>query len=348
MRGRRPTFGNRDAQGQQRAVQVAAARKRRLAATQPPEPVASLVVDTPVGLDAVEPVQPLPVAVAGGSLPFVAGPPILPTTDEAVPLGWETDGSETLPPGRRFFSSGVQPPQPWQDQADTPLPLKVSEEQETAYHRGWREPPNLPPSDLDTAGASQPDPSATFVGEGAFSADATVVSPPEPVAGILAASVEPLGLSRIETDFANLLSLAICLEKMALDEIARLSNERPNHPRTIESNKKQSDLLSIFADGFAKLAAALEEYSKQPQPFFAGKAKEVVHEVAAQFNAWWKANGAQAIDWGIRLPVIIASTGLLGWAGADMTVGTTAVSALVGGPNVITAIKAAKKRTKRP
>jgi hypothetical protein len=39
MRGRRPTFGN--AQGQQHAVQVAAARKRRLAATQPPEPVAS-------------------------------------------------------------------------------------------------------------------------------------------------------------------------------------------------------------------------------------------------------------------------------------------------------------------
>jgi hypothetical protein len=46
-----------------------------------------------------------------------------------VPLSWETDGSETLPPGRRFFSPGVQPPQPWQDQADTPLPLKVSAEQ---------------------------------------------------------------------------------------------------------------------------------------------------------------------------------------------------------------------------
>jgi hypothetical protein len=36
MRGRR-----RDAQGQQRAVQVTVARKRRLAATKPPEPVAS-------------------------------------------------------------------------------------------------------------------------------------------------------------------------------------------------------------------------------------------------------------------------------------------------------------------
>jgi hypothetical protein len=54
------------------------------------------------------------------------------------------------------------------------------------------------------------------------------------------------------------------------------------------------------------------------------------------------------IDWGIRLPVIIASAGLLGWAGANMTVATTAVIALVGGPNLITAIKVAKKRTKRP
>jgi len=323
MRGRRPTFGNRDAQGQQRAVQVAVLRRRRLAVMQPPEPVAS--------------------------------PDQAPRTDEVRYQAEVARRAKVLEQDPSFRWPGgdeppvlQQPPQPWQDQADTPLVLKVSEEQETAYHRGWREPPNLPPSDMDTAGASWSDTRATFAGEGAFSADATVVSPPEPVAGILAASVEPLGLSRIETDFANLLSLAICLEKMALDEIARLSNERPNDPRTIESNKKQSDLLSIFADGFAKLAAALEEYSKQPQPFFAGKAKEVVDEVAAQFNAWWKANGAQAIDWGIRLPVIIASTGLLGWAGANMTVATTAVSALVGGPNVITAIKAAKKRTKRP
>ena len=185
-------------------------------------------------------------------------------------------------------------------------------------------------------------------GGGGLTARAEVVSPPEPDAGILPAGVERLRLSRIETDYANLLSLAMSLEKMARDEIVRLSNERPNDPYTIQSNKKLSDLLSILADGFTKLAAALVEYAKQPQPFFAGKAKEVVDEVAAQVNVWWKANGAQVIDWGIRLPVIIASTGLLGWAGANMTVATTAVSALVGGPNVITAIKVAKKRTKRP
>jgi hypothetical protein len=208
---------------------------------------------------------------------------------------------------------------------DTPTTASALTEPAAGQWQKEQGPPTMPPSAGDTAGAASPDPSANFAGGGAFHADTTVVSPPEPVAGVLAASVEPLGMSRIETDYANLLFLAISLEKIARDEIARLSNERPNDPYTIKSNKKQSDLLSILADGFAKLAAALVEYSKQPQPFFAGKAKEIVDEVAAQFNAWWKANGAQAIDWGIRLPVIIASTGLLGWAGANMTVATTAV-----------------------
>jgi hypothetical protein len=125
-----------------------------------------------------------------------------------VRLAWETDGSETLPPGRRFFSSGVQtppaaastltepapvlqqPPQPWQDQADTPLLLKVLEEQEPPITAGGESPPNLPPSDGDTAGASQPDLSATYAGGGAFSADAKGVRPSEPDAGILPASAE--------------------------------------------------------------------------------------------------------------------------------------------------------------
>jgi hypothetical protein len=118
-------------------------------------------------------------------------------------------------------------------------------------------------------------------------------------------------MSRIETDYANLLLLAISLEKMARDEIAKLSNERPNDPYTIESNKKQSDLLSILADGFAKIAAALEEYSKDPRPFFAGKVKEIRDWVGAQLKAWWEANEAEARDLCVRLPIFIASIGAL-------------------------------------
>jgi hypothetical protein len=156
-------------------------------------------------------------------------------------------------------------------------------------------------------------------------------------------------LSRIETDYAHLLFLANSLERLARDEIAQLSGERPNDPYTIESNKKQCDLLCILADGFAKITAALIEYAKQPQPLLAGKAKEIVDEVAAQFKLWWKKNASEATDWLVRIPTLTASIAALGLAGADMTFATVAVGALVGGPKVITAIKRTKrtKRTKR-
>jgi hypothetical protein len=135
---------------------------------------------------------------------------------------------------------------------------------------------------------------------------------------------------------------------MAREEITRLSSERPNDPDTAKRNRKQIDLLYILADGFAKIAAALEAYSKDPQPLLAGEAKEIVDWVGAQFRAWWEANAVEARDWCIRLPIITAAIGALGSAGANMTVATTAVTALVGGPKVVAAIKTATKRRKRP
>jgi hypothetical protein len=294
---------------------------------------------------------------------------------QLVPWGWETDRREIPPPGRRFFSSGVQDP-----------PAAENALVETLTGGGGNV--NIPPM-AEVAGAPRPDPTGaeakaaagTFTGEVAvglpgaeaksaageltarveprevdigLSSEVTVNlirapdEPPEPDPDTLAASVEPLGMSRIETDCAYLLFLAISFEKMARDEIARLSSERPNDPHTIESNKRQSDLLSILADGFAKLAAALEEYSKRPQPLLAGKAKKIADEVGAQLKAWWEANAADARDWCIRLPIFTASIGALGLVGADMHFATPMVGVLVGGQKVITAIKVAKKRTKRP
>jgi len=154
--------------------------------------------------------------------------------------------------------------------------------------------------------------------------------------------------SRIETDYANLLPLAISLEKMARDEIARLSNERPNDPYTIESNRKQVDLLTILADGFEKIAAALVEYAREPRPFFAGKAQDIVDWVGAQIKAWWDANPVEGRDFCVRLPTFLASIGAVGLLGGHMTDVTTAVlGALIGGPRVITAIKAVNKRRNR-
>ena len=143
---------------------------------------------------------------------------------------------------------------------------------------------------------------------------------------------------RIETDYPSLLLLAISLEKMARDEIDRLSGA--NDPDTIESNKKQIDLFTILADGFAKIAVALEEYSRGPQPVFAGRTKEIVDWVGAQFKAWWEANEVEARDWCIRLPILTASIGALNLVGADMHFSTPVVSALVGGQKVISTVTA--------
>jgi hypothetical protein len=137
------------------------------------------------------------------------------------------------------------------------------------------------PSDSATT-----DPSASLAGEGGFNAEAIARRP------------ITHSLPRIETDYTYLLCLAISLEKMARDEIARLSVA--NDPDTIEHNKKQIGLLSILADGFAKIAA-LQEYWKDPQPLLAGKAKEVVNWAGTQLQAWWEANAVEGRDLLFRL-----------------------------------------------
>ena len=107
------------------------------------------------------------------------------------------------------------------------------------------------------------------------------------------------------------------------------------------ATRKISYLLYILAEAFAKFAAALEEYSKRPQPLLAGKAKEVVNWAGTQLQAWWEANAVEGRDSLVRLPVIGASLAVFGLAGADMHFATPLVGALVGGPKAIAAIKAA-------
>jgi hypothetical protein len=147
---------------------------------------------------------------------------------------------------------------------------------------------------LDETRISSPEPRETLVDRDAFSAEATVRSAVNNSG--TGGSLPLRGTSSIESDYSNLLALAISLEKMARDEIERISSEHPNDPLTIENNTKQRDLLSILAEGFSRLAAALREYSERPQPLLAGKAKEIADEMGAQFEVWWKKNaGEQSI-----------------------------------------------------
>jgi hypothetical protein len=143
---------------------------------------------------------------------------------------------------------------------------------------------------------------------------------------------------------ADLCSFARSLERMARSEIERIDGERPNDPEQADSNRRQRELLTILADGFARIAAALEAVAEDPhEPALLGKAREIVTDVGEQITRWWKNNAAEAIDWAVRIPVVVASIPMLGWAGADMTVGTTIIGAIVGGEKVATALARRRK-----
>jgi hypothetical protein len=131
---------------------------------------------------------------------------------------------------------------------------------------------------------------------------------------------------------------------MARDEIERLEGELPNDRERAESNRRQLDLLTVLFDGFARIAAALEAVAEDPhQPVLLGTAGEIFREVGEQITAWWKNNAAEAIDWAVRIPVIVASIPMLAWGGANMTVGTTVIGALVGGQKVVRALTRRRK-----
>lgn len=144
---------------------------------------------------------------------------------------------------------------------------------------------------------------------------------------------------RIKQDSAHLLIVALSLSQMALAEIERLDAERPNDPERIASYEKQRELLQLFANGFFRIARALSILEANiAKPPAVGKAAYVVESVGNGINKWWKKNEQEAIDWAFRIPVLTAGVAALGWAGANMLVGTTAVAALVGGKKVLKAI----------
>ncbi len=151
--------------------------------------------------------------------------------------------------------------------------------------------------------------------------------------------------SRIGQDNVQLLSLAQSLCILAQQEIARLDAELPNDPSAIARNKKQRELMEIFVDGFGRIAEALAALGSAPdEPVLLGQAGRVVSSVGERVTNWWRENGAEAMDWAVRVPVFVGGVALLGWAGANMTVGTTAIAALVGGKKVLDAIKGHKEQ----
>ncbi len=153
------------------------------------------------------------------------------------------------------------------------------------------------------------------------------------------------GSRHIQKSNHDLLTLARALSQMALDEIKRLDGERPNDPATIENNRKQRDLLQIFVSGFEQIAIALAAFeNNKAQGLLMTKAKDVVRSVGNQVNDWFDANGTEIVDWSVRIPFFTAGVAALGWAGANMTVATTTIAAIVGGQKVIDVLRRRNKR----
>ena len=152
---------------------------------------------------------------------------------------------------------------------------------------------------------------------------------------------------RIAQDRNELLLLASTLAVLARAEIQRIDEERPNDPVVITMNTKQRELLVIFANGFERIATSLAQLeSAQSKQLSLGKASKAVRAVAKEVNSWWKNNAPEAIDWGVRIPTFVAGVAALGWAGANMTIATSAIAAMVGGTKVIDAIRGRRNKPK--
>ena len=153
-------------------------------------------------------------------------------------------------------------------------------------------------------------------------------------------------VGRLQEHHTELASLAFSLSKLAEAKIDELDHELPNDPEAVARNKTQRELLTILADGFKKIADALQDIvDNTPEPILLGKAADIVNSVGAAVNDWWARSKNDAIDMSVKIPVFTAGVAALGWAGANMTVATSAIAAIVGGPKLIASITKKKPRS---
>jgi hypothetical protein len=145
----------------------------------------------------------------------------------------------------------------------------------------------------------------------------------------------------LEEKAAEIYLLSKSLGQMAREEIDRLDAARANDPTRRAIIAKQRELLVLFAEGFEKIASTLRPADKASRNF--DKAKKAISNLARGLDAWWMKNQGDAVDWIVRIPVLTAGVGALNLVGANMTVATSAVAALVGGPKVIDVIRKRKK-----
>jgi hypothetical protein len=231
MKGRRPPFWNSDTQIR-RATQASIARKKRLAAALiPPEP-------PPSPADAPQPAaEAMPVGRTVGMTE--AG---YHSYRAARRVALYHQPSQRLP----LLSWGVQDPPTTTSTLTEPAAGQWQGEQALPTTTASAALPTVPPSGADTAGASPPDPGATFGGAGAFHADATVVRPSEPDrgAGNPAVQTAILPLFKLDAERQELLSPLPAIEPHKQKKDARGRPARPRSKSTTRAQTKQSATIN--------------------------------------------------------------------------------------------------------
>lgn len=142
---------------------------------------------------------------------------------------------------------------------------------------------------------------------------------------------------KIVSDPISLILICSSLIELLKNEKNKLEEYLPNSSDEIARKAAQIDLLSrlldgieVLLDGISKLSAGIEFVSDTDME----NTVDNVENIADDYSNWYKEHKSEAIDLSLRLPVVIASIGLLNQLGAEMTVATTAIFALVGGDKI--------------
>lgn len=153
---------------------------------------------------------------------------------------------------------------------------------------------------------------------------------------------------RIARDRESLLLIARNLGEQARSEIKEIEAERPNSVDGIASKERRLGLLAIFRDGSDEIADGLKEIAIDETPSSEGieKSTKAIERLKDEVDKWLELNSGEFVDWGFRVGAFGLGVAFLSLAGANMSVATPVIAALVGGKKAMDALKGKKTTPK--
>lgn len=138
------------------------------------------------------------------------------------------------------------------------------------------------------------------------------------------------------------------LAHIAREEIAGLDAERPNEPLAVAKNQRLRELLVVFAEGFAKIHAVLNALDVQgpasSPSALSTRVRSAAVKVGKKIDAWFDKHGGSVIGSTAQIGLFVAGVSLAKLGGAQMTIATTAIAAIAGGPTVADVLRGRKRK----